>query len=72
MLNTLFKLLAAMMKKRTEAEVEHAVGGTQFDFRRGKGTTQAMYIARNIQEFAERAGLRAQLVFLDWQKSLIK
>ena len=42
------------------------MGNTQFGFRAGRGTTQAIYVARRIQEFAERAGLTAKFVFLDW------
>ena len=72
LLNTLFKLMAAMMKRRIEDEVEHVMGETQFGFRRGKSTTHAIYIARRVQEFAERAGMRAQFVFLDWEKAFDK
>ena len=72
LLNTLFKLLAAMMKRRIEAEVEHTMGGTQIGFRKGRSTTHTIYIARRMQEFAERAGLRAHFVFLDWEKAFDK
>ena len=41
---------------------------TNLDSSRGKGTTHAIYVARRVQEFAERAGISAHFVFLDWEK----
>ena len=72
LLNTLSKTLAAIIKNKIEKEVEDQIGETQFGFRKGKGTTQAIYVARRIQEFAERNGLRAQFIFLDWEKAFDK
>ena len=45
---------------------------TQFGLRKNKGTTHAMFIARRIQEFAERAGLPGTMIFLDWEKAFEK
>jgi len=72
LLNTLIKLMLAILKKRIESNVENQIGNNQFGFRKGKSTTQAIYIARRIQEFAERAGLRGQMIFLDWEKAFDK
>jgi len=72
LLNTLIKLMLAILKKRIESKVENQIGNNQFGFRKGKSTTQAIYIARRIQEFAERAGLRGQMIFLDWEKAFDK
>ena len=72
LLDTFFKVMAAMMKARIEQHVEQQLGNTQFGFRRGKGTTQAIYVARRVQEFMERGGLDAQFVFLDWEKAFDK
>ena len=72
LLNTLFKALAAMLKARIEGAVDHCIGQEQFGFRKKRGTTQAIFVARRVQEFAERAGLRAQFVFLDWEKAFDK
>ena len=52
--------------------MEERIAGTQFGFRKGKSTTQAMYIARRIQEYAERAGLPGTMIFLDWEKAFDK
>ena len=68
----ILNVLAAMMKNRREAEVEHTMGATQFGFRKGKSPRQAIYIARRTQGFAERAGLRAQVVILGWEKAFDK
>ena len=34
--------------------------------------TQAMFIARRIQEYAERAGLPGTMIFLDWEQAFDK
>jgi hypothetical protein len=45
---------------------------TQYGFRKKKSTTHAMFIARRIQEYAERAGLPGTMIFLDWEKAFDK
>ena len=72
LLNTLFKTLAAIMKARIEEEVEDQLGETQFGFRAKKGTNQAIYVARRVQRFAERAGTQGRMIFLDWEKAFDK
>ena len=72
LLNKFYKVLAAAIKMRLEQGLEERITGTQFGFREGKSTTQAMYIARRIQEYAERAGLPRTMIFLDWEKAFDK
>jgi len=66
------KILAAIVKKRIEPGVEHALSDTQFGFRKAKSTTQAVFIARRLQDYAERMGFNGALLFLDWGKAFDK
>ena len=52
LLNLGYKVIAAVLKIRIESGIEHELGQTQFGFRTGKSTTQAIYIARRMQELA--------------------
>ena len=72
LLNSFYKLLAAVIKTRLEDGLENTIASTQFGFRKGKSTSQAMYIARRIQEYAERAGLPGTMIFLNWEKAFDK
>ena len=66
MLNTFYKILAMVLvlKNRIEVALEDRLMSTQFGFRKDKSTTQAMDVARRVQEFAERAGLPGTMIFL--------
>ena len=66
LLNAFLTILAAIFKKRIEAGVEQALSDTQFGFRKAKPTTQAVFIARRLQDYAERMGFNGALLFLDW------
>ena len=70
LLNTFVKIMAAMMNTRIEQHVERQLGKSQFGFRKGMGTTHAIYVARRVQEIVERAGLRAQFVSLGLGESI--
>ena len=72
LLNTFYKIVAAAIKIRLEEGLEEKIANTQFGFRKGKSTTHAMFVARRIQEYAERAGLPGTMIFLDWEKAFDK
>ena len=72
LLNVFYKIIAAVIHKRLEAGLDERIHDTQFGFRKSKATTQALFTARRIQEFAERAGLPGAMIFLDWEKEFDK
>ena len=72
LLNLFYKIIAAVVKIRLENTLDATLMNTQYGFRRNKSTTQALYLARRLQEFAERAGLPGNLMFLDWAKAFDK
>ena len=56
LLSAFYKIIAAVIQQRLAASLEPLIMKTQFGFRTGKGTSHALFIARRLQEFAERAG----------------
>ncbi len=65
LLNSFYKIIAAVLKTRLEDTLDQHLMCTQYGFRKGTSTTQALYTARRLQDFAERAGLPDNLLFLD-------
>lgn len=45
---------------------------TQYGFRKGKSTAQAIHCVRRAQDFAEKGGTKLSLVLLDWEKAFDK
>ena len=72
LLNIFYKTLAVIIKMRLEEGLEDGIADNQFGFRKGKSTTHAMFVARRIQEYAERAGLPGTMIFLDWEQAFDK
>jgi len=72
LLNTLYKLLAGMLQKRIEKEVDQYIQPNQYGFRKGKSTTDAVHAIRRVMEYGEKTGNREILVLLDWEKAFDK
>ena len=45
---------------------------TQYGFRKAHSTTDAIYIARRIQDFAEEGQDNVLMTLLDWEKAFDK
>ena len=72
LLNSVYKLLAAMIKHKTEEMLEHRIQQTQFGFRKHKGTRQAIQRVRRLAEMGEAADNQVIMVLLDWEKAFDK
>ena len=72
LLQTFYKMLAALVKNRLEPALEPWMSKTQFGFRKKKSTSQALFIARRLMDMAERQGTNLTLVLLDWEKAFDK
>ena len=57
---------------RLEKGLDKRISPNQFGFRRGKRTTLDLYVARRIQDYAERAWFPGIMIFLDWEKAFDK
>ena len=45
---------------------------SQYGFRKGKSTSQAIFVARRLQDIAEKSKSSSTLILLDWEKAFDK
>ena len=68
--NKLFAMI--LLQRLRDAGAEEALWPTQFGFRRGRGTLDALFVARRvIEESMELKDGKAVLLALDWARRLI-
>ena len=72
LLQTFYKILAAMTKMRLEEALDPWLLKTQYGFRRKRSTAQAIFLARRLMDIAERQGTNLTLTLLDWAKTFDK
>ena len=72
LLNTNYKLLAAIIQKRIADSLDKHLQRTQYGFRQQKGTTQATHYVRRIVEKGEMTRTKTLMVLLDWEKAFDK
>ena len=72
LLNGTYKIYASIIQKRIANKIDQHLHQTQFGFRSKKSTSQALYLARRIQDIAEQSGESIVLVMLDWEKAFDK
>ena len=53
LLQTLYKILASLIKERIDAGIDRFIHKTQFGFRRAKSTAQALFLARRLLDISE-------------------
>jgi hypothetical protein len=63
------KIIAKILKRRIEREIEDILGEDQFGFRRGKGTRDANGMMRIIAERTLEIDEELCVCFIDWQKA---
>jgi len=57
---------------RIDAGIGFFISNTQYGFRQGKSTAQAIYLARRILDLSEREGSNLSMILLDWEKAFDK
>ena len=73
LLGTAYKLFSKMVANRLLEGLEDRLRSTQYGFRRGRSTTEPMFILRRMQDLVHAKKNRAlHLVFLDWSKAFDK
>ena len=72
LLNTMYKLFAAIVQTRLSNGIDHHMHNTQYGFRKAKSTQQAIHIIRRILEAGESTTNKIILVLLDWEKAFDK
>ena len=61
-----------MVKERLDKGLDSWLMNTQYGFRKKKSTAQAIYLARRLQDIAEKTNARSTLILLDWEKAFDK
>jgi len=72
LLNTIYKLFAAVVKRRLESKLDKYLQDTQFGFRKHRGTADALQCVRRIIDKGEMTGSKTLLVLLEWEKAFDK
>ena len=71
LLSVMYKLLASITQARISSKMDEVINKNQFGFRKGKSTSQPLFILRT-QEIQEEAALESHLLLLDWEKAFDK
>ena len=72
LLNSLYKIYAAILQNRLQAGVDKFLQKTQYGFRKERGTRQAIHCIRRILDRGEASQEKILLVLLDWEKAFDK
>ena len=72
LLNSCYKMVAALVKDRFDSGLDVWLINTQYGFRKGKSTSQALFVARRLQDIAEKSRSSSTLILLDWEKAFDK
>ena len=65
-LNVIYKLLASITQTRISSKMDGVLNKNQFGSRKGRSTSQPLFILRRTQEIQEEAALESHLLLLDW------
>ena len=72
LLNTCYKLIATALQRRIEAGIDHLLQRTQYGFRKGRDTREALYNIRRVITAGESTKTKTFLLLLDWAKAFDK
>ena len=72
LLNTLYKLFAAILQRRISKTLDKHLQTTQFGFRKDKSTADAIHLIRRVIEYGESTQNQLHLLLLDWEKAFDK
>ena len=69
LLSVIYKLLASVTQARISRKMDRVIDTNPFDFRKGRSTSQPLFILRRPQEIQEEAALENHLLLLDGEKA---
>ena len=74
LLNSIYKIITAILQHRISEVLDPHLQRTQFGFRKKKGTAQAIHYVRRVIDKGESTCTQTKtlLVLLDWEKHSIK
>ena len=72
LLNTMYKVYAALIQKRLASIHDHNIRDAQFGFLSHKSTNEPIFIIRRYQDYSAKTGHPAHFLFLDWKQAFDK
>ena len=72
LLNSFYKIVAAAIQRRLADKLDSKLMNTQYGFRKNRSTADALFVAKRMMEYAERAGQKGLMILLDWEKAFDK
>ena len=69
LLNSTYKVFAAIIQKRVADGIDEHLQQTQFGFRKKKSTADAIFLTRRVAEYGEKTKNKLMLLLLDWEKA---
>ena len=72
LLNTTYKVYAAMIQDRLSSRYDKRLRKTQYGFRKERSTAQPLFTHRRLQDYAARAGTPFHCFFIDWKQAFDK
>ena len=72
LLNSCYKMVAALVKDQLDSGLDGWLMNTQYGFRKGTSTSQALLVARRLQDIAEKSRSSSTPILLDWEKAFDK
>ena len=69
LLNSIYKVFAAMLQARLAKQHEEHLRKTQCAFRAGRGTGHPLHILRRSMEWSEMTNTSLYYLFLDWKQA---
>ena len=72
LLNSLYKIYAAIIQKGLAEQLDPFLQKTQFGFRKDRSTGDAIHMVRRAAEHGEQTKTQTHMVLLDWEKAFDK
>jgi len=72
LLNSIYKIYAAIVQKRLAEQLDPYLQKTQFGFRKNRSTADAIHCIRRTAETGEQTNTQTHMVLLDWAKAFDK
>ena len=72
LLNTLYKIFAAILQRRISRTLDRHLQKTQYGFRKDRSIADAIRLIRRVIAYGESTNNRLHLLPLDWEKAFDK
>ena len=69
LLQAFYKVIAALIKTRLTEGLDDWISETQYGSRASRSTSHAIFLARRLQDLAEKSGNSIVIIMLDWEKA---